>query len=273
MNQDSLATALNDSDSEARLAAIGEVAEHSHDALREPTLEALIRCLGASRKIIQRRAAEALAASAPHDARIVEKLRAALPDSDSRMRWGTAYALGLIDDALDLRAMPALVEALASSDGDVRWAAAELVVRLGKTNRDAISNQLIAIARDGNLNARKMALYCLRDVGGPIEDLLSVAEHCCGENHSLLKMAALSLLARLENGSHQAAALAIRLLEHDPDAGVRRCAAVALGHIDDRSPRVVEALAQLAKQEDDIYMKRAAQAALARLGANACGNP
>ena len=142
-----------------------------------------------------------------------------------------------------------------------------------ETNRDAISNQLIAIARDGNLNARKMALYCLRDVGGPIEDLLSVAEHCCGENHSLLKMAALSLLARLENGSHQAAALAIRLLEHDPDAGVRRCAAVALGHIDDRSPRVVEALAQLAKQEDDIYMKRAAQAALARLGANACGNP
>jgi HEAT repeat protein len=269
MNQDSLATALNDSDSVARLAAIGEVAEHSHDTLSEPALDALIRCLGANRKIIQRRAAEALAASAPHDARILEKLHAAHSDNDSRMRWGTAYALGLIDDALDLRAMPALVEALASSDGDVRWAAAELVVRLGKKHRDAISGQLIALARDANLNARKMALYCLRDVGGPIDELISIAEHCCGENHSLLKMAALSLLARLENGGHGAAVLAIRLLENDPDAGVRRCAAVALGHIGNRSPRVVEVLTQVAKQEDDIYMKRAAQAALARLGATA----
>jgi len=57
MNQDSLATALNDSDSEARLAAIGEVTEHSHDALSEPALDALTGCLGANRKIIQRRAA------------------------------------------------------------------------------------------------------------------------------------------------------------------------------------------------------------------------
>jgi len=265
MNPDSIAIALNDADDEPRLAAIARVAENPA-GLSDASLDALLRCLGANRKIIQRRAAEALAVVAQRDPRIVEKLRNALSGNDSRMRWGVAYALGLIDDALDLRAMPVLVEALASSDGDVRWAAAELVVRLGEKNHDAVGKQLIALAHDGNLNARKMALYCLRDVGGPREDVLEAAESCCAEHHGLLKMAALSLLSRMENAGERAAALAIRLLEYDPDEGVRRCAAVALGHIGNRSPRVTEALACAANAGDDIYMKRAAQAALARLG-------
>lgn len=265
MNPDSIAIALNDTDDEARLAAIAEIAENTA-ALSDDSLDALLRCLGANRKIIQRRAAETLAGLAKRDTRIVEKVRDALGGTDSRMRWGAAYALGLIDDALDLSAMPTLVEVLASSDGDVRWAAAELVVRLGKENHNAVGKQLLALAQDGNLNARKMALYCLRDVGGPREDLLNAVETCCAEHHSLVKMAALSLLSRMENAGERAATLAIRLLENDSDEGVRRCAAVALGHIGDRSTRVIEALTRAAGSDHDIYMKRAAQAALMRLG-------
>jgi len=268
MNHDAVAIALNDADPEVRLAAIREVADNPQMTLGEPALEAVLQCLGANRKVIQRRAAEALAASALHDARIIEKLRVMLSHDESRARWGAAYALGLInlDDALDLRAMPSLIEALSSNDGDIRWAAAELTVRLGKKNRDAVSEQLIALAESGNLNARKMALYCLRDVGGARKDLLGVAESCCGDHHSLLKMAALSLLPRIEDPGDRAAALAIQLLEGDPDGGVRRCAAVALGHIGNRSTRVIEALTRAANIEDDIYMKRAAQGALTRLG-------
>ena len=108
-----------------------------------------------------------------------------------------------------------------------------------------------------------MALYCLRDVGGPREELLAVAESCCSEHQSLLKMAALSLIARIhEDSGDRAAALAIRLLEGDPDGGVRRCAAVALGHIGNRSLLVTEALTRAANAEGDIYMKRAAEGAL-----------
>ena len=184
-----------------------------------------------------------------------------LSHHDQRARWGAAYALGLItlDDALDLRAMPVLLEALASNDGDVRWAAAELIVRLGRKNPDTVSKRLIELAGHGNLNARKMALYCLRDVGGPHDALLAVAESCCGDHHTLLKMAALSLLTRIHDGGDRAAALAIRLLQGDPDGGVRRCAAVALGHLGNRSPHVTEALTRAAKAEGDIYMKRAAR--------------
>jgi HEAT repeat protein len=269
MNDDALATNLNDVDAETRLAAIHEVSENPQITLAEPALDALTQCLGAGRKVIQRRAAEALAASAAHDARVIEKLRAMLSHHQQRARWGAAYALGLIsrDDALDLRAMPVLVEALASDDGDVRWAAAELIVRLGRKN-PAVSKRLIELAGHGNLNARKMALYCLRDVGGPHDELLAVAEICCGDHHSLLKMAALSLLTRIHDDGDRAAALAIRLLQGDPDGGVRRCAAVALGHLGNRSPEVTEALTRAAKAEGDIYMTRAARGALIRLGAN-----
>ena len=225
----------------------------------------LIRSLGADRKIIQRRAAEALAAAATEHPQIVDELRNALSEPNSRMRWGVAYALGLIDDALDQRAMPALFEELASSDGDIRWAAAELVVRLGKGDRATVGTRLLALSREGNLNARKMALYCLRDIGGNLEELLAAAEQCCVENHSLLKMAALSLISHLDGGE-RAAEIALGLLKSDPDEGVRRCAAVALGHIGNRSSRVIEALRIAANKNDDVYMMRSANAALVRLG-------
>ncbi len=270
MNHDTLAIALNDTDPEVRQAAILEVAENPQITLPEASLDALISCLGASRKVIQRRAAEAIAATALHDARVVEKSRAMLSHHDPRAQWGAAYALGLVslDDALDSRAMPVLLNTLASNDGDVRWAAAELIVRLGRKNPEAVSKQLIELAENGNLNARKMALYCLRDVGGPPDQLLAVAESCCGDHHTLLKMAALSLITRIHDVGDRAATLAIRLLQGDPDGGVRRCAAVALGHLGNRSPFVTDALRRAANAEGDIYMKRAAQGALTRLGAN-----
>jgi HEAT repeat protein len=271
MNDDAIAIALEDADPEVRLAAIREVAAHPQVILTEAALDALVRSIGANRKVVQRGGAEALAALSLHDPRVVEKARAMLSHHDSRARWGAAYALGLlnVDDALDLRAVPALVEAIASSDGDVRWAATELLVRRGKTHRDAVSRQLIALVNDGNLNARKMALYCLRDVGGARDELLAAAENACRDHQSLLKMAALSLITRVENPGDRAAALAIRLLEGDPDAGVRRCAAVALGHLGNLSHQVTDALTRAANAEGDIYMKRVAQGALARLGAGA----
>lgn len=268
MNHDDLATALSDIDGEVRLAAIRDVADNPNVPLADSAMDALLQCLAANRKVIQRRAAEALAVSAAHDFRIVQKLRTMLSHHDPRARWGAAYALGLVasDDALDLPALPTLFEALAGNDGDVRWAAAELVVRLGKQHRETVSHALIGLARDGNLNARKMALYCLRDVGGPHEELLAVAESCAADHSSILKMATLSLVPRIADSGDRAAALAIRLLENDPDAGVRRCAAVALGHIGHRAPRVIEALTRAIQIEGDIYMKRAAEGALTRLG-------
>jgi HEAT repeat protein len=271
MSVQDIAIVLNDDDVEARLAAIREVVENPQSALPEHVLDALIRCVGANRKVIQRRAAEALAAVASHDARVVEKLRATLSHADAHMRWGVAYALGLVtlDGALNLAAMPNIIEALSTNDGDVRWAAADLVVRLGKEHREAVSHQLIGLARSADANARKMALYCLRDVGGPREELLAVAEACCADHHSIVKMAALSLLTRIGDADERGANLAVRIMQDDPDAGVRRCAAVALGHLGNHSALVTDALVRAAKIDGDVSMQRAANGALTRLGVSA----
>ena len=271
MSVEDIAIVLNDDDVEARLAAIREVVENPQSALPEHVLDALIRCVGANRKAIQRRAAEALAAVASQDARVVEKLRATLSHAEPRMRWGVAYALGLVtlDGALDLAAMPNIIEALSTNDGDVRWAAADLVLRLGKEHREAVSHQLIALASGVDPNARKMALYCLRDVGGPREELLAVAEACCADHHSIVKMAALSLLTRIGDADERGANLAVRIMQDDPDAGVRRCAAVALGHLGNHSALVTDALVRAAKIDGDVSMQRAANGALTRLGVSA----
>ena len=86
MTQDAIALALSDAGPEVLLEAIREVAEDPTIALSEPALNALVASVGANRKVIQRRAAEALAGLAWHDARVIEKLRAALSNADSRAR-------------------------------------------------------------------------------------------------------------------------------------------------------------------------------------------
>lgn len=252
-------------ETDTRLSAIMRICGNPAAPLSEAALDALVQCLGGPSKSEQRRAADALAGAAVHDPRIVAKLRGALGGPGPRARWGAAYALGLIGDALDLRAMPALLEALSNRDGDVRLAAAELVVRLGRNDPDAVGTGLFALARGGDLNARKMALYCLRDLGARGEEILALAEACCQDHHSLLKLAALSLVSRLRDGGDRAASIARRLLESDPDAGVRRSAAVALGHIGNRSGDVIDALRRAANDADG-FLKRCAEGALRRLG-------
>lgn len=270
-NVETLARELDSPDAEVRLSAIARVVasvnENPEAPLAPLALDALLRSLGAERKAVARRAVDALARMAQYDARIVARLRDALGSEDRRTRWGAAYTLGMVDGALDLRALPSLLEALSSDDGDIRWAAAELVVRMGRANHDLVVSALIAAARDGDLNPRKMALYCLRDLAVGGDEILDLAENCCAESHILIKLAALSLISRLSEPGDRAASLVRRLLEADPDAGVRRSAAVALGHIGNRSDAVFAALRKAAVSDDDLFLKRSAQRALERLGA------
>jgi hypothetical protein len=58
-------------------------------------------------------------------------------------------------------------------------------------------------------------------------------------------------------------------MQNDPDAGVRRCAAVALGHLGNHSALVTDALVRAAKIDGDVSMQRAANGALTRLGVSA----
>ena len=262
---------LSDIDPGRRLAAIELILSAPSEALSEPlsddVLDALIRCVGAAQKTIQRRAIDALAAIAElGDARVVELLRRSLSSDDRRVRWGAAYALGQIGaDAFTMHVADALSEALSDDDGDIRWAAANLLVRLGRECPDEIRARLIVLGADSDHNARKMALYCIRDLGFAGADLLAVLQHAVHDPDVHVRLAALAVLTRLTDASDSAATLALECLETDSDPGVRRAAAVALGNFHINSPRAASALRTAAADNTDTSLARAARGALERL--------
>ncbi len=258
---------LRDIDPARRLAAIELILSAPAGPLSDDALDALVECVGAAQKTIQRRAIDALAAVAESgDARIVEKLRRVIVGDDRRMRWGAAYALAQIGaGAFAMHVADALSEALSDDDGDIRWAAANLLVRLGREYPDEIRERLIVLGADSDHNARKMALYCIRDLGFGGADLLTVLERAVRDPDIHVRLAALAVLTRLTDASDGASRLALDRLETDSDPGVRRAAAVALGNLHHNSPRAAAALRTAAADNTDTSLARAARGALERL--------
>ncbi|MCW5892420.1 MAG: hypothetical protein KIT14_18010 [bacterium] len=209
---------------------------------------------------MQRRAGEVLAALAAGDADLVARLEAALADASLRRRWGAAWTLGRLGPPPSA-CLPVLVEAMAEADGDLRWAAATLVVAMHGT--PGLEERLHALVSDGNASQRKMALYCLRDLAAPSARLDGLAAAALGDVEPGVRLAAMALGARC--AAHRramAAHLAARLA--DADAGVRRAAAAVLGRFGERTPAVETALAQAAAG-DDAALARVAAAALTAL--------
>src|SRR5207245_10762758 len=134
--------------------AIAELAEGGRGT--PEALAALADCLGAGRKAVERPAAEAFAALAARGVPVDEILRAALASPLARRRWGAAFALSLAGDP-PAATLPVLLETLGADDGDLRWAAASIVLRL--SDRAALIESLRALVTGGIAVQRKMALY------------------------------------------------------------------------------------------------------------------
>ena len=142
-------------------------------------------------------------------------------------RWTAAYALGLIDGALDLRAGPAVIEALANNDGDVRWAALDLIVRLGRLFPDAIRASLLALQPGDDANRRKMSLYALRNLGLSDSDVLAAIRDASASPDRHVRFAALAFIRESAGTMPGCVDIVLRCLDSDPDEGVRRAAAVS----------------------------------------------
>ncbi|MGH7865107.1 MAG: HEAT repeat domain-containing protein [Candidatus Binataceae bacterium] len=258
---------LKGSDRDAQIGALIRLASDPHAVLTDAELDAVLECLGSDCKAVQRRASDALVARASHDVRVKGAVRKLLTSASPHARWGGAYALGTIGgDAFDLSALAALLEALDAGDGDLRWAAAQRIVELGGKYREEVCDALIALEGRGAVAARKMALYCLRDLGAAHENVRALAERAATASEVHLRLAALSLLGSLGDGGARSAETIVQRLEEDSDAGVRRSAAATLGRLAIRSPRVLSALRLAAGNVDDESLRRSALAALKRLG-------
>ena len=86
----------------------------SEHQFSDEELRLLVECLDGGSKAAVRKAVDKLVAAAAGDRRVAEILRKALVHERERVRWGAAYALGQIPNALDLSALSALFAAIAS---------------------------------------------------------------------------------------------------------------------------------------------------------------
>ena len=240
-----------------------KASEHSETNL----VENLIRELGDARKSVQRHAIDELVAiAASGDPLVIEDLRSSIASADRRVRWAAAYALAQIGaGAFAMDSADALCEAMADDDGDIRWAATNLMVRLGRDNLSEIGARLLKLAADSDHNARKMALYCIRDLEIDSPELLAVVEGAVHDSDVHVRLAALAVLARIRDASGQSVRIILECMKSDRDPGVRRAAASALGNIRDAGADAMAALASAAADPADESLARAARGALDRI--------
>jgi HEAT repeats len=251
---------LLDGSAENRAAAITALAGRA-EAPSPDELDALRDCLGEASKLLQRRAAEAFRALAARGVNVESRLRAALEAADLRLRWGAAYALALIR-RLPLEALPALLEVMGLEDGDLRWAAADLVKQLAAAHGGAVNAHLLAAARKPGAS-RKMALYCLRDLD--VVEASDVALAALADERGETRLAALALLARVYPDRAAAASRIAELID-DADPRMQRAAAGTLGSLGIRNDHVIAALRRVRASEDSS-LRRAATRSLRLLRA------
>ena len=149
-----------------------------------------------------------------------------------------------------------------ADDGDLRWAAAGIVVRL--RDRAALVGSLCALLASRNATQRKMALYCLRDLETRAPEVQQAVLQALGDADRDVRLAAIATLARLALDRGGAAERLVHALETG-DERVRRAAAAALGALGERSAPVLAALGA-ASASPDPSLRRAAKGALRQLG-------
>lgn len=243
-----------------RLRAVDEIG--ARGALAPGELEALCECLGDADKRVQRRAAETLAAVAGESQRLGALLDSALAGGDPRTRWGAAFCESVRGRPSPVAAT-VWIDHLASPDRDLRWAAHDLLVRHVADLGGQARASLYDAAAAGDAQRRKMALYCLRDIGGPDAAAESLARRALDAGEIEVRLAAMSAYSVLA-AERGAAALLLCAYLDDRDPRVRRAAAAAIGKLGCADAAVRDAL-DLASRGDDPGLRRAALGALAAL--------
>src|SRR5262249_38460084 len=188
-------------------------------------------------------------------------LHAALASHQTGRSWAVAFALDRLHAPADLL-LPVLLETIGVDDGDLRWAAATIVV--GLAERGQVLEKLRGLLPSGNAAQRKMALYCLRDLGVRAAEVDSAVVRCLADEDPDVQLAAVATLARPATDRAAAAAHLLRALDAI-DPGLRRAAAAGLGALGEYSPPVLAAL-EHARSSADASLARAAAGALRQLG-------
>ncbi len=263
-----LAAALLADDEHIRLSALARLeTDRTLTALPQEVMRSLLTCLGHTRKKIQRAAATALTRFASRQPEIIAALTHKLTDPDPRLRWTAAFILSQLNLPGPSPLLSVLIENLGHQESDLRWAAATAVLQRAQHHAQDVAHAMIRLVHTGNAVQRRMALYCLRD----LKDTAPAAQEAylvsLGDKDPMVRLGGLSCVGKLRLTSGAMRAAMVQLLEHDPDLGVRRSAALTCGQIGDPDPQIVEALRRAA-QSADSSLRKASLGALGKLAAD-----
>jgi HEAT repeat protein len=263
-----IATRLESPDPNERRAACAAAVDDPSAVL---LADALAAVLGDPVKAVVRAASDALVAIGRRDGGVAEALRRALRSDQPAQRFGAAFTAARLDPPSP-RLLPVLVVALASADGDVRWAAARLLVEAGRAHGEVLP-LLVGLARAGESPVvRRMATFALRELAPDRPEAAEVLVAAAADSDLHVRRAATTAMASLQDPPASVARHLLAALRSDPDAATRRLAALALGEIGAAAPEAVPAdtaaeLQAAASREEDTDLRRAAERALTRLSA------
>ena len=235
--------------------------------------DVLAAALGDPAKAVARAASDALVAIGRRAGGVEEALRRALRSDDPARRFGAAFTAARLDPP-GPRLLPVLVEALASADGDVRWTAARLLVEAGRVHGEVLP-LLVGLARAGESPVvRRMATFALRELAPDRVEAAEVLLVAARDTDLHVRRAATTAMASLQGPPRSVGQHLLAALRSDPDATIRRLAALALGEIGAGAPAalpdgVAAELEAAARRAEDADLRRAAERALARLRAGA----
>ena len=125
---------LKHGDTEERRSACHHAAENPSAIL---LVDALAEALGDPEKAVARAASDALVKIGTQAGGVQNAIRKALQSDVPSRRQGAAFTAARMEPP-GPRLLPALVEALGSVDGDVRWAAARLIVEIGRAHGEVL---------------------------------------------------------------------------------------------------------------------------------------
>ena len=219
-----IAEKLRNSDPEVRLKACRE-------APSDPSAVLLLSDLGAALgdpvRSVARAASDALVELGGRFGEVDEVLRNALRSDEPARRFGAAFTTARLAPP-GPRLLPALVEALDSPHGDVRWSAAKLLVDTGRLAGDVLP-LLLGLARgDAAPRVRRMATHCLRELAPERPEAARVLLSGTRDSDPILRRASLSALAAVLDPTPEVLEGLRAAAREDGDAACRHIAAAAL---------------------------------------------
>ncbi|HTY19425.1 MAG TPA: HEAT repeat domain-containing protein [Myxococcota bacterium] len=208
-------------------------------AARDPAgallAEALVSALADPEPAVARAARAALVDLARASDGVLPLLRRALRSEPPQARIHAALALARLEPP-GPPLLPALVDALAATERELRWAAARVLVDMGRLHGEVLGVLLGLVGTAERPAARRMASFALRELAPDRPEAARVLLAATRDGDVAVRRAAVLALAGLLDPPREVAARLAELRD-DRDPALARLAGLALGGLEKAEAR------------------------------------